>query len=223
MAAKHPPQLRADALALAQTDGADTAAAHYGINPSTIRRWARTANLTLPGPRKTAIAKARTAEVEATATATAARAQRLAGAQAALPGVVDRQAKLTEGAQGVALRITARTLAALGELTAAEGVLENVLEGDRLRAATERRDRAASRLDAELERARKAAIAVGIHVDKLLKLAGEDSTVVAPQAAGPSAAVTLLLASDPGFRDEVAGSLLARYQAIETSSAEAPG
>ena len=218
---KYTPAQKADALQHATKHGPKATSAHTGIPERTITRWANTTGTTLHDPRKTVVANADRKSAEERALAEAERAKRQSSTQVTLGRVAEQQGTLVASHQTVSARLVVRVLRAIEVLEQADQAVIRAGNGAGLKDALAVQKRASTAVDTELERARKASISLGVHVDKLWKLSGEADVPTAEGSA--SAALTALLTQDPAFRQDVAMSLRERYLAIPTTSTEVEG
>ena len=207
------PAQRTEALQTIRTHGYAETHRQTGISVTTLQKWARQAKVTPHDGRKTIRANAESTAGDQRAVADAEKASRQAKAQAALGDVATQQVTLVSAHQQVSAKIVARVMRALNALDAADAA---VASGSGSR---EQQREAARVVDAELGRARTASISFGVHVDKLLRLAGEDAVAGAQGGAhSSSSVVTVLLTEDAEFRRQVAASVGERYRAIEAKS-----
>lgn len=214
------PKQKADALETVATEGITAAATKHALSRETLRKWAKTAGIVPFDARRTVESNARAVAQQTRAVVDQERTTRHAQAQAALGNVTSQQTTLVSAHQQIAARVANRVLKALARLDAADAAVDRQDAG-----AAELHREASKRLDSELARAKSASISFGVHVDKLLRLAGEDATAVTSATgvqAQASQVVTVMLTQDAEFRREVAASLADRYRAmqgaIETSS-----
>lgn len=216
------PKQKADALETVATEGITAAATKHNLSRETLRKWAKTAGIVPFDARRTAESNARAVAQQTRAVVDQERTTRHAQAQAALGNVTSQQTTLVSAHQQIAARVANRVLKALARLDAADAAVDRQDAG-----AAELHREASKRLDSELARAKSASISFGVHVDKLLRLAGEDATAATATGvqAQASQVVTVMLTQDAEFRREVAASLADRYRAmqgaIETSSTPA--
>lgn len=208
---RYTPDEKTAAIEQAARDGVPLTATARGINPGTLRRWAKAAGITPAVADPVRALNAEAATATASAVAKAARREREAAAE------VD-YGKLTTDAG----RLAGNTLAVFGTTTGAVGQAEAVAmgldaqaqelpDGPEREALVRRRDEAWRRVrrlsELQLIQARSYAIAAR----ELARMAGADAP---PPQAGASAAVVNLavgvLLEDPELRAEVTGSLRER-------------
>lgn len=195
------------AVAVAAEKGIAAAAAASGAKTDTVARWCRDAEVTPHDGRKATVAATVVDKVTGgTITAAAERADRVADMQTELRGTASRQAAVVASQQRAAQTAADRVNIAYAKLAAAEaqvtpGPWETPEERQAAARAMRRVEEAAKALDTEIRRTGTIAVPTGIHIDKLLRLAGEDATTAAQGAAAVNVQQMVgALISDPEFR-----------------------
>jgi hypothetical protein len=212
---KYTEEQQAHAVTLAAQEGITPAAKATGINPGTIRRWAKARRIA-----PAAADPARVAQTEA-ATETAKVVAAAARAETSKAATVDL-AKLGTDSGRLAInsaQVFGTSLQAVGEAEVLalgyDKQLRELPDGDPSRPALEgRRDAAWDRVRLLSSIAYTQARTYGIATDKLVKLAEGDTIPAAP--AGSSVAVQVavgILLGDPDVRETITAGLAERVAA----------
>lgn len=198
---------KAEVVAYASEHGLAAAARAFDVKADTVRRWCDLASVTPADGRRRNKTEGLVSKInEGTIGAAAARSDRVADTQKALTDVAGKQSVIVSTHQIAALTAITRVNDAYARLADAEEAIPADIPtapDERIAAgrAVRRRDEIEGRLDREIERARKIAIATGIHVDKILRLAGETTDTAAQGAAAVDIQRSVAgLLADPEFR-----------------------
>lgn len=226
------------AVEIARHKGVKAAAEEVGATVGTVRRWCQYAKVTPRDGRKASAGEVLTEQVTSAAMeASVVRVNRIVQAQTAAGEIIGHQSALALASQRISTGMAARIEQALAELNMAEDTLakaikrRNTAEGREaiaraatdVRRAEETKLEARDRLAADIELGRKAAITTGVHIDKVLRLAGEESlqanTGSAVTETG-NAAIRALI-TDPEFRARAIESLNREHRATTSPPVDA--
>lgn len=213
------PEQIAHALELAHEEGVPHAARTLGYNPGTIRRWAKRTGTTLPVVDSTKAAAAKEATAAAAIVAESNRASTRAEATERLAHLVHLAGDIAhDGALVVADTLLELRTCQAEATTASANARESGTPEDWATA-----DLGWKRVRTMSDLLRVQGLAYGLAVDKLAKLAGEDSPLPPAGDSGPTAAVNVavLMSQDPEFRAIVVGGLADRVAARRAGSIEA--
>lgn len=226
------------AVAIARDKGVRAAAEEVGATVGTVRRWCEYAKVRPRDGRKASKGEVLTEAVTVAAMeASVVRVNRIVEAQTAAGEIIGHQSALALASQRISTGMAARIERALAELNMAEAALtkaterRNTAEGREaiaraataVRKAEDAKLEARERLTDDIELGRKAAITTGVHIDKVLRLAGEESlqanTGGAVTETG-NAAIRALI-TDPEFRARAIESLNREHRATTSPPVDA--